>query len=156
MISLRAEKWRCGLAIGPPRRSRALREAEAIGTLTIRRVEVRPFNRKQIELLTTFADQAVIAIENVRLFQEVQARTAELARSVGELEALGEVSQGGQLTLDLDTVLQTIVAKAVQLSDTDAGTIYVFSSSRQQFRLRATYGMSDELIAAHLQPDRSD
>ncbi|WP_419693994.1 ATP-binding protein [Mesorhizobium muleiense] len=83
-----------------------------------------------------------------RLYQEVQARTAELARSVGELEALGEVSKAVNSTLDLDTVLQTIVSKAVQLSDTDAGTIYVFSSTRQQFRPRATYGMSDELIAA--------
>jgi signal transduction histidine kinase/HAMP domain-containing protein/cell division protein FtsB len=83
-----------------------------------------------------------------RLYQEVQARTAELARSVDELEALGEVSKAVNSTLDLDTVLQTIVAKAVQLSDTDAGTIYVFSSTRQQFRPRATYGMSDELIAA--------
>ena len=124
-----------------------LREDEAIGVLVIRRLENRPFNRKQIDLLTTFADQAVIAIENVRLFQEVQERTAELARSVGELEALGEVSQAVNSTLDLDTVLQTIVAKAVQLSGTDAGTIYVFSSTRQQFRLRAAYGMSDELIA---------
>ncbi|MEK1891809.1 MAG: ATP-binding protein [Rhizobium sp.] len=83
-----------------------------------------------------------------RLYQEVQARTAELARSVGELEALGEVSQAVNSTLDLDTVLKTIVAKAVKLSGTDAGTIYVFSSTRQQFRLRAAYGMSDELIAA--------
>ena len=83
-----------------------------------------------------------------RLYQEVQARTAELARSVGELEALGEVSKAVNSTLDLDTVLQTIVAKAVQLSDTDAGTIYVFSGTRQQFRLRATFGMNDELIAA--------
>ena len=78
-----------------------------------------------------------------RLYQEVQARTAELARSVGELEALGEVSKAVNSTLDLDTVLQTIVAKAVQLSETDAGTIYVFSSNRQQFRPRATYGMGD-------------
>lgn len=125
-----------------------LREGGAIGTLIIRRVEVRPFTTKQIELLTTFADQAVIAIENVRLFQEVQARTGELARSVGELEALGEVSQAVNSTLDLDTVLKTIVAKAVQLSNADAGTIYVFSNTRQQFRLRASYGMSDELISA--------
>ncbi|MFB9982451.1 ATP-binding protein [Mesorhizobium kowhaii] len=83
-----------------------------------------------------------------RLYQEVQARTAELARSVGELEALGEVSKAVNSTLDLDTVLKTIVAKAVQLSETDAGTIYVFSSTRQQFRPRANFGMSDELIAA--------
>ena len=96
----------------------------------------------------TFADQAVIAIENVRLFDEVQARTRELAHSVGELQALGEVSHAVNSTLDLETVLSTIVAKAVQLSATEAGAIYVFSKLRQKFRLRATYGMSEEMIAA--------
>ena len=78
----------------------------------------------------------------------MQARTRELARSVGELQALGEVSHAVNSTLDLETVLSTIVAKAVQLSATDAGAIYVFSKLRQEFRLRATYGMSDELIEA--------
>ena len=84
-------------------------------------VAVRPFTDKQIELATTFADQAVIAIENVRLFEEVQARTRELAQSVDELQALGEVSQAVNSTLDLETVLTTIVGRAVQLSRTDAG-----------------------------------
>src|SRR5262249_1750487 len=62
-----------------------------------------------------------VVIENVRLFDEVQARTRELAQSVEELQALGEVSQAVNSTLDLETVLATIVAKAVQLSNTDAG-----------------------------------
>ena len=62
-----------------------LRENEAIGALAIRRTEVKPFTDKQIELVQTFADQAVIAIENVRLFDEVQARTRELAASLEEL-----------------------------------------------------------------------
>ena len=125
-----------------------MRKDEAIGVLAVRRTEVRPFSEKQIALLQTFADQAVIAIENVRLFDEVQARTRELSRSVGELQALGEVSHAVNSTLDLETVLSTIVAKAVQLSTTDAGAIYVFSKLRQKFRLRATYGMSEELIEA--------
>src|SRR5262245_46877277 len=103
-----------------------LRGDEAIGSLSIRRTEVRPFTEKQIDLATTFADQAVIAIENVRLFEEVQARTRELSQSVEELRALGEVSQAVNSTLDLETVLATIVAKAVQLSGTEAGAIYVF------------------------------
>jgi len=125
-----------------------MREHEAIGAILIRRIEVKPFSDKQIELVETFADQAVIAIENVRLFDEVQTRTRELSQSVGELRALGEVSQAINSTLDVETVLTTIVAKAVQLSGTDAGTIYTFDESRQEFRLRATHGMDEEMIAA--------
>ena len=78
--------------------------------------------------------------------QELHQRTDELGRSVGELRALGEVSQAVNSTLDLETVLSTIVAKAVQLSDTDAGAIYVFDAGKGEFRLRATYGMDQELI----------
>ncbi|MER8991448.1 GAF domain-containing protein [Mesorhizobium sp. M0590] len=125
-----------------------LREGDLVGVFVMTRVEPQSFNPKEIALVETFADQAVIAIENARLFEAVQSRTRELAASVGELEALGEVSKAVNSTLDLDTVLKTIVAKAVQLSETDAGTIYVFSSTRQQFRPRANFGMSDELIAA--------
>jgi GAF domain-containing protein len=98
--------------------------------------------------VTTFADQAVIAIENVRLFDEVQARTRELTQSVGELRALGEVSQAVNSTVDLETVLTTIVAKATQLSGTEAGAIYVFDDASREFRLRATYGMDDSIIDA--------
>ena len=125
-----------------------LRDDVALGAISIRRTEVRPFSEKQVALLQIFADQAVIAIENVRLFEAVQARTAELAKSVGELRALGEVTQAVNSTLDLETVLDTIVAKAVELSGTDAGAIYVYSKSRERFRLRSTYGMSDQLIGA--------
>ncbi len=125
-----------------------LREGTLIGVLGLYRSVVQPFNTKQIELATTFADQAVIAIENVRLFNEVQARTNELTKSVEELRALGEVSQAVNSTLDLETVLATIVAQAVELSTTDAGAIYVFDDARQEFQLRATSGMDQALIAA--------
>src|SRR5262249_59124644 len=101
-----------------------LREGTVIGVIGFRRTEVQPFTDKQIELVTTFAAQAVIAIENVRLFQELEARTRELARSVEELRALGEVGQAVSSTLDLQTVLSTIVGHAVQLSGTNGGVIY--------------------------------
>jgi GAF domain-containing protein len=97
-----------------------LRNGHPIGVIVLMRREPRPFTDKQIELVTTFADQAVIAIENVRLFDEVQARTRELSQSVGELRALGEVTQAVTSTLDLQTALTTIVTKATQLSGTGA------------------------------------
>ena len=125
-----------------------LREGVPIGVIIIRRTEVRPFTEKQIALLKTFADQAVIAIENVRLFQELQARTRELAHSVGELKALGEVSQTVSSTLDLETVLTRIVSHAVQLSGTDGGAIYEYNEESEEFLLRATDHMEEELISA--------
>src|SRR5262249_19641663 len=109
--------------------------------------EVEPFAQKQIKLVETFADQAVIAIENVRLIEEVQSRSHELARSVEELRALGDVSQAVNSTIDLETVLSTIVAKAVQLSGTEAGTIYVFDEASREFRPHSTYGMDQLQIA---------
>jgi GAF domain-containing protein len=126
-----------------------LREGIPIGVINIRRTEVRPFSDKQIKLIETFAAQAVIAIENVRLFQELEARTRELARSVGELKALGEVGQAVSSTLDLQTVLSTIVGRAVQLSGTDCGIIYEYDESTQEFHLRASYQMEEELVRAY-------
>jgi signal transduction histidine kinase len=81
-----------------------------------------------------------------RLEQQVKERTAELAQSVEELRALGEVSQAVNSTVNLETVLTTIVAKATQLSNTEAGAIYVFDDAAQEFRLRATYGMDDKIV----------
>ena len=125
-----------------------MREGTPLGTFTLWKTEVAAFADAQIELVKTFADQAVIAIENARLFNEVQARTRELAQLVGELRALGEVSQAVNSTLDLPTVLDTIVAKAAQISGTEAGAIYVLDQVRNEFQLSATVGMNEEVIAA--------
>ena len=95
-------------------------------------------------LFKTFADQAVIAIENVRLFQELEARTRELAQSVEELQALGEVGQAVSSTLDLQTVLSTIVRHAVQLSRTDGGVIYEYDEAEKSSIFRASYHMEAE------------
>jgi signal transduction histidine kinase len=96
------------------------------------------FNEMAGRLQESYAD-----LEN-----KVEIRTAELAQSVEELRALGEVSHAVNSTLDLETVLTTIVAKAVQISRTDAGAIYVYDASCDEFHLRATHGMSDAMIAA--------
>ncbi len=90
------------------------------------------------------------------LEKKIESRTQELARSVSELRALGEVSQAVNSTLDLENVLTTIVAKAVQLSGTEAGSMYVFDDAAQAFRLRANYGTDQATITALMeQHDRS-
>jgi signal transduction histidine kinase len=110
-----------------------VREGVALGVIRISRTEVRPFTDKQIALLRTFADQAVIAIENVRLFTELQARTAALTRSVDQLTALGEVGRAVNSTLDLETVLTTIVSRAVQLSGLDGGVVFEYDEATEEF-----------------------
>jgi signal transduction histidine kinase len=85
------------------------------------------------------------------LERKVEMRTRELAQSVEELRALGEVSQAVNSTLDLRTVLDTIVAKAVQLSSTDAGTIFVFNEAAGEFEMRANYGLSEDVVVAFQQ-----
>jgi len=95
------------------------------------------FNDMTARLQESYAD----------LERKVEDRTRELARSVDELRALGEVSQAINSTLDLPTVLTTIVAKAVQLSGTEAGAIYVFSVRHNAFRMRASYGTGEDLAA---------
>jgi signal transduction histidine kinase len=124
-----------------------LRAGVPIGVFFIWRQEVRPFSDKEIALVETFADQAVIAIENVRLFQELQARTRELTRSVEELKALGEIGQAVSSTLDIQTVLSTIVSRATQLSGMDAGAIYEYDETREVFELRATENLEEEIVA---------
>jgi adenylate cyclase len=108
-----------------------------------RAVAVFRDNAIALDGLLAEREQAAEQLEKV-----VKERTIELARSVEELRALGEVSRTVNSTLDLETVLSAIVSKATQLSGTEAGAIYVFNEARREFQLRATYGMSDLLIDA--------
>jgi GAF domain-containing protein/CheY-like chemotaxis protein/HAMP domain-containing protein len=125
-----------------------LREGSPIGAIVVIRGRPGPFSEAHIALLQTFADQAVIAIENVRLFQELQARTRELSRSVQELTALGEVSRAVSATLDVDTVLQTVVSHASRLANAEGGSIFEYDEATQEFQLRATHDYAPELAVA--------
>jgi GAF domain-containing protein len=125
-----------------------LRDGEPVGVIAVSRRQPGAFSETEIELLKTFSDQAVIAIENARLLSELQTRTAELTRSVDELTALGEVSRALSTTLDLETVLTTIVARAVQLSGLDGGVVFEYDAQTGEFVQRAATEQGGELAAA--------
>ena len=125
-----------------------MREDRAIGAIALWRKEARRFTDKQIALVKTFAGQAAIAIENVRLFKELEERTTQLTQSVGELRALGEVGQAVSSTLDLETVLSTVVSRATGLAGMDAGAIYEYDEARGEFYLHTAHRLQDEVVTA--------
>jgi signal transduction histidine kinase len=125
-----------------------LREGEAVGAITAHRREPGRFSDAEVELLKTFADQAVIAVENVRLFKELEARTGELTQSVEKLTALGEVSRAVSSTLDVETVLHTIVSRASQLAGGAGCSIFEYDAAAEQFELRATHNDDTEFVEA--------
>jgi signal transduction histidine kinase len=142
------QEWASALGIRSVLSVPMLHAGRPIGTITVNRVEAEPFSEKQVELLKTFADQAVIAIENVRLLQELQARTGELARSVEELTALGQTTQAVSSSLDLGRVLTTIAEQATTLCQADAGFILEYHEERGEFRFSATWNASQEYVHA--------
>jgi signal transduction histidine kinase len=125
-----------------------LRQDVLLGVLGMVRTEVRPFTDKQIEMVTTFADQAVIAIENVRLLQELQTKTTELARSVEELTALGRTTLAVNSSLELGQVLTTIAEQATTLCQADAGFIHEYHEASGEFRFSATWNARPEYVRA--------
>jgi signal transduction histidine kinase len=123
-----------------------------VGVLQLWRLEVDPFGDRTIELLTTLAAQAAIAIQNVELFQQ-------LTRSAEELRALGEISQAVSSSLDRDEVLQTIVARAATLSGTEGGSIFEYDATTGRFHLRTCFGtersLAERLEATHIHIDET-
>jgi two-component system NtrC family sensor kinase len=123
-----------------------LRDGRAIGAMSLNSSDVGGFSGNQIELLKTFAEQAVIAVGSAETFRELRERTAALSRSVAELQALEEVLRAVNSSLDIDTVLATIISRAVQLSQADEGTIYEFDEIEEVFVLKAAFGMTAERV----------
>ena len=125
-----------------------LSEGEVIGVISMRRHDVDPFTERQIELATTFAAEGAIVVRNAHLVKELEARTAELGRTVEALEALREVGDAVSSSLDLEEVLATIVEHAVELSGTEGGSISEYDDDAQEFRPRTAYRTSPELLDA--------
>jgi signal transduction histidine kinase len=123
-----------------------LREGVAIGAITAFRTEARPFTDQQVALLETFADQAVIAIENVRLFQELQARTHDLSQSLEETGALSEVIRAVSSSLDLREVLDTVARRAIALAGADGCGIFEYSAGRQAFDVVVSQGLGRQFL----------
>ena len=123
-----------------------LREGVPVGVIGLARRRVEPFTEREIELVATFADQAVIAIENARLLGELRERTDELARSVEELKVLGEVGQAVSSTLDLRSVLVTILNRSMALAEADAGVIFRYSRAERAFRFVEAVGWDEATV----------
>jgi len=119
---------------------------ELVGALSLWRNDVSPFDEREMAIVTAFAGQAAMAVNGVRLVQELESRSAELAKNVEQLEALREIGEAVSSSLDVDYVLSTIVMHAVALSATDGGSIMEYSDRERCFMVRSVYGTDSSVV----------
>ena len=121
---------------------------EVVGALVLWRNRVSPFAEREMSIVTAFAGQAALAINGVRLVQDLQSGRAELARRVDQLEALADVGEAVSSSLDVDEVLTTIVSLAVELSGTDGGSLMEYDEESQLFSVRTAFGTHPHVVEA--------
>jgi signal transduction histidine kinase/ActR/RegA family two-component response regulator len=119
---------------------------EVVGALVLWRNEVNPFEEREMAIVTAFAGQAAMAVNGVKLVQQLETRGVELAKKVEELEALREVGEAVGSSLDVDHVLSTIAMHAVELSGTDGGSIMEYSERDHCFMVRSTYQTDPDVV----------
>ena len=128
---------------------------EVVGALTLWRNDIHPFDEREMAIVTAFAGQAAMAVNNVQLVQELESRSGELAKKVEELEALREVGEAVSSSLDADHVLSTIAMHAVALSGTDGGSIMEYSEQDSCFMVRSVF-MTEPAVVDLLRSVRID
>jgi signal transduction histidine kinase/CheY-like chemotaxis protein len=125
-----------------------LLDGEVVGVLSVWRTQVRPFSGRAVEVLTTFAAQAALAVRTVDLVRTLESRTGELGHKVTQLEALGAVGQAVSSSLNLTEVLNAIITQAVRLSGSHGGSIFEFDQGAREFRVETVCGTSPEAFDA--------
>jgi signal transduction histidine kinase/CheY-like chemotaxis protein len=125
-----------------------LLDDEVVGVLAVWRTQVDPFSDRAVEVLTTFAAQAALAVRTVDLVRKLESRGGELGRKVNQLEALRTVGEAVSSSLNLTEVLNTIITQAVRLSGSDGGSIYEFDEEAREFHVETVCGTSPEAFDA--------
>ncbi len=123
-----------------------LLDEEVVGALTVWRNDVSAFDKREMAIVSAFAGQAAMAINGIKLVQQLGTRGAELARKVEELEALREVGEAVNSSLEVENVLSTIAMHAVELSATDGGSIMEYAASERCFLVRSVYGTESDVV----------
>jgi len=139
-----AQAGRFRTALGVP----MISEGEVAGVIFVGRSVPRLFSDRQVELLELFADQAVITLQNARVFNQLEAQTRQLTQSVEELRALGEVGRVLSSTLNLETVLNTIASRAAELTGMEGASMFEYDEAREEFTFHTSYRVPDEVAAA--------